>query len=306
MGNSDRGPYPNMPQAMVDANLIQSNAYSLWLDDLESSTGSILFGGVDTDKYVGSLQTLPIQRERGGYTQVVISISGMSLIQNGRNSSLTNDLPTTALLDSGSSLTYLPDDLTNDIYTALDVQYSQRDGTPLCSCSLANENITLDFAFTSPTISVPINELVINPNSEQYEQSTSARKRQSFSDSDSVCIFGIAPSGGYRALLGDTFLRSAYVVYDFANNEISLAQTNFESTTSNVREIGTGSESVPDATGVSNPIQATVSQTGGARIGGPTNTPTSTSAASSHGSLASLPVTVSALLGGMVGVLLFA
>lgn len=38
--------YDNVPVAMVNKGLIQSNAYSLWLDDLEASTGSIMFGGL--------------------------------------------------------------------------------------------------------------------------------------------------------------------------------------------------------------------------------------------------------------------
>lgn len=58
-----RKSYANLPQALVSANLIKSDAYSLWLDDLEANTWSIIFGGVDTDKYTGQFQTLPIQRE---------------------------------------------------------------------------------------------------------------------------------------------------------------------------------------------------------------------------------------------------
>lgn len=56
------------------------------------------------------------------------------------------------------------------------------------------------------------------------------------------------------------------MVYDLANNEISLAQTDFNATDSNVSEIGTGTASVPDATPVSSAVQAAVSETGGARI----------------------------------------
>lgn len=40
--------------------------------------------------------------------------------------------------------------------------------------------------------------------------------------------------------LGDTFLRSAYVVYDMTNNEISVAPMNFNAVNSNIVEIGTG------------------------------------------------------------------
>ncbi|KAL9129856.1 MAG: hypothetical protein Q9217_001811 [Psora testacea] len=295
VNRNNKPAYPNLPQALVDANLIQSNAYSLWLDDLQSNTGSILFGGVDSDKYIGSLQTLPIQREQNEYTEFVISISGMSLVQNGRNSSLVNDLPTAAILDSGSSITYLPNDLISDIYTALNVQYSRRHETAFCDCDLANQNITLDFTFTSPTISVPMRELVIDPNSDTYVQDQRVRKRQISSNGDSLCMFGLAPSGGSSALLGDTFLRSAYVVYDLANNEISLAQTNFDATTSNVREIGTGSDSVPDATPIGNVVEASVTQTGGSRIGGPSSTRTSPSAGNSRGSRISIPVSAMTL-----------
>ncbi|MCJ1458387.1 hypothetical protein MMC28_008759 [Mycoblastus sanguinarius] len=275
--------YSNVPQAMVDGGLIRSNAYSLWLDDLQASTGSILFGGVDTGKYHGELQTLPIQKEFGEYAEFIITLSGMSLTDNGKNTTLTTNLPTPVILDSGSSLAYLPDDLTTAIYNALDVQYSQKEQAAFASCSLANENITLDFTFTSPTISIPISELIIDPNSASTEDGTTSNfggtsssgnggengggsSSNTENSSQSLCIFGIAPAEGSTPVLGDTFLRSAYVVYDLANNEISLAQTDFNSTASHISEIGTGTASVPDATPVVSAVQAAVSQSGGARI----------------------------------------
>ena len=269
--------YSNLPQAMADSGLIQSNAYSLWLNDLDANTGSILFGGVDTAKYTGLLQTVPIQKEFGQYAEFLITLTGVGLVNNGNNLSTSTDLPTAVILDSGSSLAYLPNALTSDIFSALNVQYSQEQGAGLCSCSLANENITLDFTFSSPTISIPIDELVINPNdgtgtndpsgSGDRENPDSQNNGYNGANGNSLCVFGIAPAEGQTAVLGDTFLRSAYVVYDLANNEISLAQTNFNATDSKVSEIGTGSNSVPDASSVTNAVQAAVSQTGGARIG---------------------------------------
>ncbi|KAG8532043.1 uncharacterized protein KY384_003680 [Bacidia gigantensis] len=196
VNRNNKKPYPNLPQALVDAKLINSNAYSLWLDDLQSSTGSILFGGVDTDKYTGSLQTLPIQKVQGEFAELLLSISGLSISQSGNNQSTTSDLPTAAILDSGSTMTYLPDDLTSEIYNALNVQFSQRQGSGFCSCDLANENITVGFTFTSPTISVPISELVINPNEDISQDRLELEKRQGLSNQDSLCIFGIAPTGG--------------------------------------------------------------------------------------------------------------
>ncbi|CAD6591611.1 MAG: hypothetical protein ASARMPRED_005503 [Alectoria sarmentosa] len=264
--------YANLPQAMANAGLIKSNAYSLWLDDLEANTGSITFGGVDTDKYTGQLQTLPIQKEFDEYAELIITMSSMSIVNGGKTQSLNTDLPTAVILDSGSSLTYLPDDLTSAIYTALDVQYSQQDGAAFSNCDLANENITLDFKFTSPTISIPISELILSVSSveEGRENPNSGDNGEGSYDpsgsDQNICLFGIAPSQGSTSVLGDTFLRSAFIVYDLANNEISLAQTNFNSTTSHILEIGSGTASVPDATPVTSAIEASVSQSGGARI----------------------------------------
>ena len=274
--------YANLPQAMANAGLIQSNAYSLWLNDLDAGTGSILFGGVDTAKYTGQLQTIPIQKIFNQYAQFIITLTGVDLVNNGNKQSMTTDLPTAVILDSGSSLAYLPNHLTSAIFSALKVQYDQSLGAGVCDCSLANQNMTLDFTFTSPTISIPMNELVINPNAGSVTNNPSGtgnrgsqniqNSGQNAGNAGSQCIFGIAPAEGSAAVLGDTFLRSAYVVYDLANNEISLAQTNFNATDSKVLEIGTGTASVPDATLVSSAVQAAVSASGGARIGAITGT----------------------------------
>src|SRR4051812_37018546 len=56
------GPYDNLAYAMASQGIINSVAYSIWLNDLHSSKGEILFGGIDTKKYHGSLFTLPIDK----------------------------------------------------------------------------------------------------------------------------------------------------------------------------------------------------------------------------------------------------
>ena len=264
--------YPNVPQFMADNGLIKSNAYSLWLDDVEANTGSILFGGVDTDKFHGTLGTLPIQPAFGAFTEFVITLSGISTTVNGKTQALSQNLPTPVLLDSGSSLTYLPNDLINALYGAWNVQYDNQQQLAIVDCNLANSQDTVDFTFSSPKITVPASELVIPAGTDQV--------------GNTICIFGINPADGSTPVLGDTFIRSAYVVYDLSNNEISLAQTNFNATTSHILEIGTGNNAVPSASVVPNPVLASPSATGGARIApvtatgtGSTSKPTAKSAA---------------------------
>ncbi|KAK5722295.1 hypothetical protein LTS12_027564, partial [Elasticomyces elasticus] len=235
--------YPNLPRAMVEKDLIKSNAYSLWLNDLEANTGSILFGGVNKAKYLGDLETLPVQPVDGGYSEFFIALTGVAFASDSKSHSYSSSaLPAAVLLDSGSSLTYLPDTLAKDIYNDLDVVYEPSSGVGYVPCSLANENVNISYTFSSPTINVGIDELVI------YSGPLS------FKDGTEACVFGIVPAGDSTAVLGDTFLRSAYVVYDLANNEISLASTNFNSSDDDILEIGSGQNSVPGATQVSNPV----------------------------------------------------
>ena len=113
-----------------------------------------------------------------------------------------------------------------------------------------------------------MSELVSNPENADDGQG------DTYGPVDSLCLFGITSISSATAVLGDTFLRSAYVVFDLDNNEISLAQTNFDSTSTSISEISKGSKGVPGASEVSNVVQATATQTGGGIIG-TTATPTS-------------------------------
>lgn len=246
VGRAQLSPYDNLPAKMKSEGKISSNAYSLWLNDLDANTGQILFGGVDTDQFTGELQTLPIQAEGSVYAEFLITMTGVSF--NGET--VASDQALAVLLDSGSSLTYLPNDMVETIYDRVSAQYDSNEGAAYIACSMANSNATLDFTFSSPVISVEMNELVL-------DLVTASGKRPRFSDGTEACLFGIAPAGSSSMVLGDTFLRSAYVVYDLENNEISIAQTNFNATTSNVLEIGTGTDAVPSAVDVANAVAAT-------------------------------------------------
>jgi hypothetical protein len=256
VGRAGKAAYNNLPAQMVADGLIQSNAYSLWLNDLDASTGSILFGGVDTAQYTGSLQTLPVQKEEGYFAEFLITLTEVAI----GNTVIASNQAQAVLLDSGSSLTYLPNAITEAIYEQVDAQYDSSEGAAYVPCSLANNSTTIDFTFSSPTISVPMNELVIAVSASNGRQLT-------FSDGTPACLFGIAPAGSSTSVMGDTFIRSAYLVYDLANNEISIAQTNFNATTTNVMEIGTGTNAVPDATLVANAVTAVAGIGGGAIAG---------------------------------------
>ncbi|KAM7215799.1 putative aspartic-type endopeptidase opsB [Rhypophila decipiens] len=273
VGRAGMKPYKNLPAQMVADGVIQSSAYSLWLNDLDADTGEILFGGVDQEKYTGSLQTLPIQSSGSGiFAEFLITLTSLKLgdtvikpasSSSSSDSSESNDnLALAVLLDTGSSLTYLPDAMVSQIYTLVNAQYDSSAGAAYVPCSLATSTPQqLEFTFSGPTIKVDMNELVL-------DLVTSSGNRPTFQNGVPACLFGIAPAGSGTNVLGDTFLRSAYVVYDMDNNQISLAQTKFNTTASRVVEIGKGEGAVPDATMVANPVAATEGISGGGGGGG--------------------------------------
>ncbi|PVH98043.1 acid protease [Periconia macrospinosa] len=247
-------PYPNLPQKLTDDGTISANAYSLWLNDLDASTGSILFGGIDTSKFKGSLQLLPIIQERGVHAEFIIALTGMG--QNGQTNSIFTNQSIAVLLDSGSSLMYLPDNVANALYEAYGAQYDSSQGAAFVDCNLSTRQGSIEFTFSGVTISVDLSELVITAG---------------FQRGRPICILGVSPAGNSLSVLGDTFLRSAYVVYDLQNNQIGLAQTNFNATgNSNIKEITNGTAGVPSATPVANAVSTADVGQGGGRILGPT------------------------------------
>lgn len=241
--------YANVPQLLVSQGKTATAAYSLWLNDLDANTGSILFGGVDSDKYHGDLSTVPIIKESGAYREFVIGLSSLSV----GSQSLFSNSPIPVLLDSGSSLSYLPTQYAQALFKILSATWDSSSGAAVVSCNLASSSTTVDFSFSGINITVPMNELVVI---------------DGYRRGQAVCILGISDAEGSTSVLGDTFLRSAYVVYDLSNNQISLASTNFNSTTSNVQEISTGSSGIPGASLVANAVSTLAVATGGARNGG--------------------------------------
>ncbi|KAK3295587.1 aspartic peptidase domain-containing protein [Chaetomium fimeti] len=253
VGRAGLPPYNNLPAQLVADGVIQSNAYSLWLNDLDANTGNILFGGVDAEKYVPPLQSLPIESTSGVHGEFMITLTNLQLNdQTLTGGSSTDPLAIAVLLDTGSSLTYLPDHLVSELYTAVGAIYNASTNAAYVPCALARSDPSarLRFTFTSPTIAVALDELVL-------DLVTASGARPVLDDGQTACLFGVAPAGEGTYVLGDTFLRSAYVVYDLENHEIAMASTRFNTTATRVLEIGTGSEAVPGVTRVSDPVRAT-------------------------------------------------
>lgn len=303
--------YSNLVQDLVNQSLISTRAYSLYLNDFYSSTGSILFGGVDTEKFIGDLVVVPILPDAtsGEYSSFTVGVTAVSFaFSNGTtyNASLSSYSDSLdSILDSGTTLTYLPNDLATDIFNAVGAyvytSLSDSTGLALVDCSM-----DLDFTFkinNTATITVPADELVLD----EFDQSeipddvpfnkTCLFGIQNIGDTDDESGGGGGPEGGSSqtssvyAIFGDTFLRSAYVVYDLDNLQVGLAQANLNSTSSNVQELSATASGLASYQGVASQTASSGSSgssgTGTSSSSSGTSTSTSESGSSGTGSSSS-------------------
>ncbi|KAL7625975.1 hypothetical protein AAE478_002744 [Parahypoxylon ruwenzoriense] len=202
--------YKNFIDELEDQGITQTKAFSLALGGKDEQEGVVIFGGLDTGKFTGTLQTLPIIPARESPDQVPrywVNMTSLSLTPPSGQTKQYEDTTMAVFLDSGATLTLLPTNLANTIAADFGADATDANGFYPVSCSLNDLSGTLNFAFDGVTIHVPYNELV----------------RELQTSFGTQCFLGISPSDDF-ILLGDTMLRSAYAVFDQTNNAVHLAQ----------------------------------------------------------------------------------
>ncbi|OAP62009.1 hypothetical protein AYL99_04212 [Fonsecaea erecta] len=238
--------YPSVMDNLKSSGVIQRKAFSLYLNDLEATTGAVIFGGIDTTKYSGDLVALPLQQgPEGIVSEYYVTLTSVSFTDStGQTTQLSPDGYFQAtLLDSGTTNTLL----TNDVFTGLALGLGAV-GDPsgdayLVPCSLVSANGTINYSFGGNdgiTIQVPLSQAV---GGQGYTSSE-------FGDPSGGCVLALgtpSDSGGF-AIMGDSFLRSAYAVFDIDNQMAALAQAvENEASTSNIVVIPAGT-TIPSAT----------------------------------------------------------
>jgi Eukaryotic aspartyl protease len=189
-------------------------------DFVAHATGEVIFGGIDSSKYTGDLISLPIVPSPDGnarltvqWTSLNIYTGGEYVYQSSQSSSSLNNGPAT-LLDSGTTLAEIPQDVIESMSSIFSLTYDSQAGLWLGLCSITTENVQLEFGFGAGpdvTITVAASEIM-----------------RPIPGDNTYCLFGFQ-NGGTDApfTLGDTFLTSTYAYYDFDAYTISLAQANW-------------------------------------------------------------------------------
>lgn len=210
---SDSYTYENLPMKLKTEGIIKTNMYSLYLGEPTSEKGTILFGAVDKAKYEGSLSnhsfvmTDEDELDVKGPARIAINVDDIDVSTAKLTSSiLGTSYP--AVLDTGATYSYFPTYKASALADEIGGEYLQYYGAYKIPCDI--KDIEVNFGFANTVIKVPISDLIID----------------TVEDTKS-CFLGVLPSLELHYLLGDNFLRHAYVAVDLENKQIGMAPVKY-------------------------------------------------------------------------------
>nr|XP_014717259.2 pepsin A [Equus asinus] len=184
---------------MWDQGLVSQDLFSVYLSSDDESGSVVMFGGIDSSYYSGSLNWVPVSNE--GYWQITVD----SITMNGESIACSGGCQ--AIVDTGTSLLAGPLSAIDNIQSYIGAS-EDSSGEAVISCS------SID--------SLP--DIVFTLNGVEFPLSPSAYILQE----DDSCISGfegmdVDTSSGELWILGDVFIRQYFTVFDRANNQVGLA-----------------------------------------------------------------------------------
>jgi hypothetical protein len=193
----DPGSYPTVLQAVSNAKVLRSNIFGVNLDRDSDGVhnGEINFGAPDTSKYSGSLSYTALSNSGGDWVIAVDDVGA-----NGKSAGLTGR---SAYVDTGTSYIFIPANDAEALHGLISGSQLSSDGkTWYVPCTTTT---AIQFTFSGVSYSVPSEDWVGGKNG------------------GSLCtsnIFPGTPVGANNWLLGDTFIKNVYVVFDSDENRI--------------------------------------------------------------------------------------
>ena len=216
--NSDLNVLALVP-TLYAANQIQDDLFSIYLDS-DGSNGELNLGEIDTTRYQGDIQWMPLVTNLWWTINLVNAYLGD--VNANATSSIGNQR---TIIDSGTSLIIGPTDQVDALMLGIQnsgttVYYDESAGLYAVYCSAVSSLPDLTFVlagsdgqsyhFTMPGATYVVATLSSNPN---------------------ICPIGIQGSGSITSLsstninwiLGDPFLRTFYTIYDYGEERIGVA-----------------------------------------------------------------------------------
>ena len=196
--------YPNFLDRLKSDGLIATKAYSIFLNDEGASQGTVIFGGKDLDKIDGPLVAQQIVDDANLAIKLdSVTVNGQTF-QSGDNS----------VLDTGTTTAAFTRELGDAIFSHYDnARYNSYLKQWLVdSDKNVDQPVTFNFNGISITISL----------ADAYDSNITTADGTEYGPGFDIISYDFN-------LLGDIFLRDAYVVYDYDANTVSIAKPKYTS-----------------------------------------------------------------------------
>ncbi|KAG1054430.1 hypothetical protein G6F43_003562 [Rhizopus delemar] len=212
---------------------LAQNVFSIYLNNSEAygNSGEILLGGVDASMHTGDLHYLPlvptVRASKEGQTKVDYGFwqvygQGVGIVDSHRTLTtvVAFETPVPFVFDTGTTMTYLPTKVIEEVLIEAvgksNLAYDRLNNYFQVKCNVVtNAMIQLQLTPTNSitkdpvTLNVPLRDLILPLDSNHMNTA-------------SICMVGLIPSEG-KIFIGQSMLRSAYVVYDVDQNRLGIA-----------------------------------------------------------------------------------
>jgi hypothetical protein len=253
---------PNFVEALVQAGAISLRLYSIYLNSLDR-LGSIIFGGIDTAKYHGTLTTLNVVAwDKKPVHNFLLYLDSVTMQpHDGPNQTIFRSTKEDRYLtvpDTGTQSWCLPTSAYQrvvehaGVISADDTKLSSnfKDSRFVRPCSeliRGNDNTTrFEIAFAgngtnTGTLNVELADLFTPLTSEDGSAVTDEAGR-------SMCWLRIEADDRAISITGSAVMRAGYWVFDLDNGQVSLAQANLRTnSSSNVVQVEAGADGLSKA-----------------------------------------------------------
>lgn len=204
--DKEKKTYPNFTQKLKDNGIIASNSYSYFLNKWGTKTGTITFGGRDLAKVSGKVATLPLSQTPANIPFDTVTVSKFTT--NEGRSIIGVDI----ILDTGTTLAYLPTSIVKEF--GISGITTTSDEVSYIPCTQPSEKF-VSWWFNDVEIKIPYSDLAV-PEYTEDDKPTGK------------CLYafqGTLDSAPY--IVGDSFLRSAYVTVNHDTNQVQISNVNY-------------------------------------------------------------------------------
>ncbi|BCS20830.1 uncharacterized protein APUU_21262A [Aspergillus puulaauensis] len=251
----------SFPYQLVDRGLINTPSFSAWRDhvsdeDVEqdpknSSSGGIIFGGINAAKFNGPLHSFSFKDSLSDefLSAMTVPVHGVQVhVDPASTANSTAGAPINSTFDetlfdiqTRYVTTYLPLDAAMAVYDALNItrptKSNGRYPTPELPCHRSSENHTITFLIGSAAFDIPWTAFITPANI----------------PSEGNCLSQIdIPDGhgtGLTGSLGSTLLSHLYLAVDYNSMMVGLAPINRTPGEDEILEIGTEAPQLPGGVG---------------------------------------------------------